>query len=117
MTGHPDHIAVSRWVTMAVGRTQRPIRVLYATTTADFVRRWEAVHRDLDVFGDGLPLSTPSRDIAVEVQLDEAELDRKFVALAAQSSQMQGLIARLGEATFRAWWATETFTLAARVET
>jgi LmbE family N-acetylglucosaminyl deacetylase len=112
MTGHPDHIAVSCWATIAAQRSDRAIRVLYATTTIDFARRWGSVNRDLEVFGDGLPLATAAEEIAVEVALEGAELDRKLVALAAQSSQMGPVLRRLGEDVLRDWWSTETFALA-----
>jgi LmbE family N-acetylglucosaminyl deacetylase len=112
MTGHGDHIAVSRWATEAVREVERPIRVLYATTTQEFGHRWGSVNERLEAFGAGLPLTTPVEDIALEFRLHGAELDRKLVALAAQSSQIIPLIARLGEAVFRDWWATETFTMA-----
>lgn len=112
MTGHPDHIAVSRWATAAAQRADQAIRVLYATTTIDFAHRWGSVNRDLEVFGDGLPLATVADEVAVEVALEGVELDRKLVALAAQSSQMAPLLRRLGEDVLRDWWSTETFTLA-----
>jgi LmbE family N-acetylglucosaminyl deacetylase len=112
MTGHGDHITVSRWATQAVRDVGRPIRVLYATTTADFVHRWGSVNERLEAFGAGLPPITPVEDIALELRLHGDELDRKLVALAAQSSQIVPLIARLGEPAFREWWATETFALA-----
>ena len=112
MTGHRDHIAVSRWATQAVGEAARPIRVLYATTTAAFAHRWEDVNRRLEVFGPGLPLATPEQQVALALHLEGDELDRKLVALAAQSSQIVPILTRLGEEVFRDWWASETFTLA-----
>jgi LmbE family N-acetylglucosaminyl deacetylase len=112
MTGHSDHVAVSRWTTAAVREVDRRIRVLYATTTERFCRRWASVNQRLEAFGDGLPLSTPEDEIALELHLGGDELDRKLVALAAQSSQIGPLIAILGEDLFREWWATETFTTA-----
>lgn len=112
MTGHGDHIAVSRWATQAVADVGRPVRLLYATTTAEFARRWGPVNRDLEAFAAGLPLETPVEEIALELHLDADELDRKLVALAAQSSQIVPLIARLGEDVLRRWWGTESFTMA-----
>lgn len=110
MTGHSDHVAVSRWTTAAVGEADRRIRVLYATTTERFCRRWASVNQRLEAFGDGLPLATPEAEIALELRLEGDELDRKLVALAAQSSQIGPLMSILGEDVFRDWWATETFT-------
>jgi hypothetical protein len=39
-------------------------------------------------------------------------VDRKLVALRAQASQTEGLIAALGEERVRDWWSTETFVCA-----
>ena len=110
MTGHSDHVAVSRWTTAAVGEADRRIRLLYATTTERFCRRWASVNQRLEAFGDGLPLATPEDEIALELRLGGDELDRKLVALAAQASQIGPLVSILGEDVFRDWWATETFT-------
>jgi LmbE family N-acetylglucosaminyl deacetylase len=112
MTGHGDHIAVSRWTTRAVEALARPIQLLHAATTAEFVQRWAPVNRRLDAFGEGLPLATPADEVALELRLDADELDRKLVALAAQSSQLGPLVATLDEDTIRRWWEVETFTLA-----
>lgn len=112
MTGHPDHVTVSRWTTQACRAAARPLRLLYATTTEDFTRRWASVNDDTGAFGTGLPLATAADRVALEVRLDEDELDRKLVAMAAQASQMSPLLATLGEDTLRRWWGVETFTLA-----
>ena len=49
----------------------------------------------------GLPLHTPASELAVDLRLAPAELDRKIVALRAQASQTGGLLAALGEDRFR----------------
>lgn len=113
MTGHTDHVAVSRWVDRAVAGHPDPVRVLHATTTAAFVDQWGELMRGLGAYlRDDLPLATPPDRVALEVVLDPAEQDRKLVALAAQSSQLTGMIATLGEPTFSAVFDTESFTLA-----
>ncbi len=113
MTGHTDHIAVSRWVDRAVASHPDPVRVLHATTTEVFVARWGPMMRDAGAYmRDDLPLATPMDQVAFEAHLDEDEQDRKIVALAAQSSQLTGMLAGLGEATVAAAFATESFTLA-----
>ena len=65
---------------------------------------------------DGLPLRTPASALAVELHLDQAMVDRKLVALRAQASQIEGLIAALGEERVREWWSTETFVSADAVQ-
>ena len=113
MTGHPDHIAASRWVDRAVAAHPDPVRVLHATTTEVFAARWGPMMRDAGAYlRDDLPLATPMERVALEVHLDADEQDRKIVALAAQSSQLTGMLAALGEATVAAAFSTESFTLA-----
>jgi LmbE family N-acetylglucosaminyl deacetylase len=110
LTGHGDHQAVSGWATTARALAAPGARLLYATTTAEFVRRWEPFRSRFDIFlADGLPLRTPAEDLAAEFRLDDATLDRKMVALRAQASQTVDLLAALGEERVREWWSTETF--------
>jgi LmbE family N-acetylglucosaminyl deacetylase len=110
MTGHEDHQIVSAWATAAHAAALSGARLLYATTTEEFVRAWEPAREDFDVFlADGLPLRTPTAELAVSLRLDQALVDRKIVALRAQASQTDGLFAALGEGRVRQWWSTETF--------
>jgi LmbE family N-acetylglucosaminyl deacetylase len=110
LTGHADHQAVSAWATAARALAAPHARLLYATTTAAFVDRWEPSREAFDVFlADGLPLRTPAADLAVDLRLEGAALDRKIVALRAQASQMAGLFDALGEDLVRDCWGTETF--------
>jgi LmbE family N-acetylglucosaminyl deacetylase len=113
MTGHEDHQVVSAWATAAHTAALSDARLLYATTTEEFVRAWEPAREDFDVFlADGLPLRTPAAELAVSLQLDEALVDRKIVALRAQASQTNGLFVALGEDRVRQWWSTVTFVAA-----
>jgi LmbE family N-acetylglucosaminyl deacetylase len=117
LTGHADHQAVSAWATAARAAAAPQTRLLYATTTEEFVERWEPLRDAFDIFlADGLPLRTPASALAVELRLGPALLDRKIVALRAQASQTSALIAALGEERVRDWWSTETFVCADVVE-
>jgi LmbE family N-acetylglucosaminyl deacetylase len=110
LTGHEDHQTVSTWTTAARAAAAPGARLLYVTTTEEFVERWETARDAFDVFlAEGLPLRTPSSALAVRLNLRPEELDRKMVALRAQASQMSGLIAAVGEDRMREWWAVETF--------
>ncbi|MCE3553870.1 PIG-L family deacetylase [Pseudonocardia sp. RS11V-5] len=116
MTGHEDHQTVSAWATEARALAAPRARLLYATTTEEFVQRWEPAREAFDVFlVDGLPLRTPASALAAELRLTPAEVDRKIVALRAQASQTGGLIAAVGEERFRQWWSTEAFVAAESV--
>ncbi len=113
MTGHEDHQTVSAWATDAHAVAAPDARLLYATTTDEFVRDWEPDRDSFNVFlADGLPLRTPATELAVELRLDADTVDRKIVALRAQASQTTGLFAALGEERVRRWWSTETFVAA-----
>jgi LmbE family N-acetylglucosaminyl deacetylase len=117
MTGHEDHQTVSAWATEAHAVAAPETRLLYATTTEEFVRDWEPHRETFNVFlADGLPLRTPAADLAVDLRLDRDIVDRKIVALKAQASQTTGLFAALGEDRVRRWWSTETFIAANAVE-
>ena len=113
ITGHEDHQTVSAWATDAHAIAAPNAQLLYATTTEEFVRDWEPDRDAFNVFlADGLPLRTPSEELAVELRLDADAVDRKIVALRAQASQTTGLFAALGEERVRRWWSNETFVAA-----
>jgi LmbE family N-acetylglucosaminyl deacetylase len=113
MTGHEDHQAVSAWPTAAHAAAAPEKRLLYATTTEDFVEAWEPFRERFNIFlTGGLPLRTRGSELAVSLRLGPAAVDRKIVALRAQASQTTQLFAALGEEQVRRWWSTETFVAA-----
>ena len=110
MTGHEDHQTVSAWATAARAAPRPDARLLYATTTEEFV----------DVGAVTGPRSTCSSPTGCRCAPRVARsrsscgstprpVDRKIVALRAQASQTTGLIEALGEERVREWWSTETF--------
>ena len=110
MTGHEDHQTVSTWATAARAVAAPTARLLYATTTEEFVDQWEPQRASFDMFlAEGLPLRTPYSALAVELRLDPDQVDQKFVALRAQASQTAGLIDAIGERRLRQWFSTESF--------
>jgi LmbE family N-acetylglucosaminyl deacetylase len=113
MTGHEDHQTVSAWASAAHAAAAPGARLLYATTTEEFVRAWEPSRERFDIFlAEGLPLRTPPSDLAVSLRLESAAVDRKIVALRAQATQTSALFAALGEQRVRQWWSSETFVAA-----
>ena len=114
MTGHEDHQTVSVWATAAHAAAAPDARLLYATTTDEFVQAWQPFREQFNIFlAAGLPLRTRASDLAVALQLEPGAVDRKIVALRAQASQTAALFAALGEQRVRQWWSTETFVAAA----
>ena len=112
-TGHPDHRAVSGWVTEAVLATNSHARVLHATAEHDFLSRFHDIHERFNVFFAGKPSVNRITDMAIHAEWGGSVLDRKVLALAAQRSQTGSLIAELGRARFREWVATESFVVPA----
>lgn len=108
MTGHPDHVAVSGWTTAAWSATGSG-RLLYATKTTTFARRFHALHDEHGLFPPGLPATVPPADATLDLQLSPAELSAKRAALGAHRSQTEPLAALLGEESYGAWTASETF--------
>lgn len=113
MTGHEDHQTLSAWSTAARAAAAPQARLLYATTTQEFVQAWQPCREQFNIFlTEGLPLRTRPSDLAVSLRLGPAAVDRKIVALRAQASQTTTLFAALGEERVRRWWSNETFVAA-----
>jgi LmbE family N-acetylglucosaminyl deacetylase len=110
-TGHPDHIAVSRWTHVAVARSTAAPEVLHAVTTAR-ARVDPSLDDDYDVFYLGRPRMCEEDELAVHLALDSTALDRKVEALLRQPSQTSGLVEAVGIDRFRAWVANECFATA-----
>jgi LmbE family N-acetylglucosaminyl deacetylase len=110
MTGHPDHRAVSRWTTDAWGATRPNADLWYATVTPEFHRRWSPLHDQIGLWAEQPdPPCTEPGDLAQSTRLTDELVDLKVAALRAHASQTRALIERLGPATFREWWRTESF--------
>jgi LmbE family N-acetylglucosaminyl deacetylase len=110
MTFHPDHIAVSRWVTEAWERRGRPGRLLYATATADHLARYGERYERLGVYmTDQRPAGVLAEDLALHVRLDGLALDRKLTALSAMASQTRDVSVAIESATYAELVAEESF--------
>ena len=108
MTGHPDHIALSHWVSAAwasavVGSA------LQATTTASFADRFASVHEALGVFPPACRYALPDDELAVAVHLDAELQDVKLASLRLHASQLAPVIDAIGLDCLRRWWSTEMF--------
>ena len=109
-TGHPDHMAVSTWVTAAVRyRSSGGTALWHTAVTADWVRRFAPALSQFDAFWPGYPHATRAADLMRGQPLDEALLNRKIAALRAHRSQTARLFAAFGEPFMRAMAATEWF--------
>jgi LmbE family N-acetylglucosaminyl deacetylase len=114
MTGHPDHRAVSAWTTAAWRASTGAAALLYATLTPSFHAAWGDLNDQVGLWADQPePPATDHDDLALLVRLDGEHLDQKMAALRAHEMQTAPLIAEVGDATFRRWWAAEAFVAAA----
>lgn len=109
ITGHPDHQAVSAWVTAAFERTGSKGRLLYAAMAERRVQRWSELNESLGIFPPGYPLATSAEDVALDLELDANTAARKVRALAAQETQTSALIATMGADLYAAWVSDESF--------
>jgi LmbE family N-acetylglucosaminyl deacetylase len=114
MTGHPDHRAVSAWVTAAWRIAESDAALWYATLTPDFHAEWGELN---DHFGLWAAIDQPPcievADLAYTVELVGRARDQKLAALAAQRTQTAGLLDAVGPETYRRWWSREFFVEAA----
>jgi LmbE family N-acetylglucosaminyl deacetylase len=113
MTWHADHIAVGLWTSAAVARAAaKSARLLYATKTPEWGEAFlAAVQADQVMMADQQPPTTPASDLAFHVDLHGDALDRKYKALLCQRSQVESLLAAMGEDVYRDFLAEESFRL------
>ena len=113
ITGHEGHKSVCRWATDAFeAAAPDGARLLYATTTPDWVERWSDQLEPFRMFLPGYPVTTPRAELAIDFSLPRDLLDRKFAAIQAHESQVEGLVQVFGD-RMREWMAGETFRVAA----
>lgn len=107
LTGHPDHQAVSMWVSAAVLLDDGPRpRVLHATESVEHAAGFPAID---GIYEPGYPRRRHKDDLAVHLELPDDVVDRKIAALRAHRSQTTGLEQLMGAETYRRWAAVESF--------
>ena len=110
MTFHPDHIAVHHWVTTAWHAAGCRGRLLYATTSQEFLdRHGDALERWNMYMTEARPVGVAAADAAVHLRLAGCDLDRKLTALRAMATQTGGLIDAIGPELYAAHVAEECF--------
>jgi LmbE family N-acetylglucosaminyl deacetylase len=116
-TFHPDHIAISRWVTAGWEQRGRRGRLLYATSTVEHLDRFGELYEEWGAYmTDERPSGARPDELAIHVRLDGWQLDRKLTALRAMASQTRDLMA-LDPATYAMQAAEEAFIDATAVMT
>ena len=108
ITGHPDHVAISRAAT-AAWRSTGIGELLYATSTTTWLADFREMHERLGVFMGAEPQGTDPDDLALHVELSSSELARKRQVLARHASQTVGIADAMGEDVYLAWSRDEFF--------
>jgi LmbE family N-acetylglucosaminyl deacetylase len=110
MTGHDDHIAASRWTTEAFRAAAPPGALLaYATNTPEWLERWRAPLDELGVYMGAEPPCTPVEELVIH-ETFAGDLGRtKIDALLRMTSQIEPLVAGLGEEMLLEGLAEEAF--------
>jgi LmbE family N-acetylglucosaminyl deacetylase len=112
-TDHPDHKAVSSWVTRAVSQLSqlgRPTpRVHHAAQTVGWAEVFRPRLAEHHVFPPDFPPLWPEHALSIEVALPTEIVTRKVEALRAQASQIDRLIDAVGEDFFQQAFSAERF--------
>jgi LmbE family N-acetylglucosaminyl deacetylase len=110
ITGHPDHRAVSAWVTAAFDRAAAPgARLLHSAVPDRRVPRWQDLDDSLGVYLPGYPVTVPDGRLAVDLVLPPDVVARKVQALLAQTTQTAGLVEVMGLEEYTEWVGDESF--------
>jgi len=111
ITDHDDHKAVGHWTTEAHVRVgaEWSQQLWYPTYPTDWEPVWGAELRSIGVYPPGFPHLVDREELAATVTLDTDLLDRKYAALLAQASQVEGLHNALTPERYRAFLDEECF--------
>jgi LmbE family N-acetylglucosaminyl deacetylase len=108
-TGHTDHQAVSHWTDLALERSTygAGVRLWHAVTQKELVD--QELEDRFGIYDLGEPRFCTDDELALQLLLEGAALERKVEALLSQTSQTGDLVGAIGRDRFAAWIATESF--------
>ncbi|MDQ1641491.1 MAG: N-acetyl-D-myo-inositol-2-amino-2-deoxy-alpha-D-glucopyranoside deacetylase [Actinomycetota bacterium] len=110
MTGHPDHISAGRWATAAfAAAAPEGARLAYATNTPEWLASFRAGLDAVGAFMGAEPPCTPESDLIIHRIFEGELLEAKLRAIRCQTSQVEPLVAVLGEDFLRDGMAEESF--------
>ena len=114
ITGHPDHLAVSRWTSDAFKQAApKGARLFYAAMSRESHEKFFSLFDRFNVFPQGPPPLREMKDLAINLRLNAELLDRKVAALTAHESQVSQMALAFGPEMMRESNAVEDFVLAA----
>jgi len=112
MTGHPDHKTVCAWTTEVVRRWEGRASLHFATVEDEWFDDYFEVLVGAGAYEDGAqPHRTAGSDLSIDYRLPLGIHERKLAALRAQASQVEPLIAAVGEDLYRRMTEAEFFRL------
>jgi LmbE family N-acetylglucosaminyl deacetylase len=109
MTGHSDHISVGRWTTAACRSAAPGALLAYATNSPQWLERFRPALDAVGAFMGAEPPCTPVEDMVIHEDFDGEVLAAKVAAIRAQVSQVEPLVAVMGEEYFREGMREESF--------
>ena len=110
MTGHDDHRAVCRWATAAFDAVAPDGSALaYATNSPEWLAEFREPLDKFNVFMGAEPPCTPRDEQLFSLLLEGEHLETKLAAISSMTSQVEPLIAGLGEDFFRRGLVEESF--------
>ena len=112
LTGHPDHMAVSKWTADAFERYAKPgARLFHAVESTEWGGEFGAELEKNNVYAPGCPPRRPRDEIDLLVSLPDHLTELKLRALGAQVSQVEQLHALLGRDFLERSMREESFVL------
>jgi LmbE family N-acetylglucosaminyl deacetylase len=97
MTGHPDHVAVSRWTSAAFARVgRRDALLLFATLTQRYVDEFAEMVADPAIFLGNEPPVVPDDEVVLEFEVNDGLLDVKRKAILSHASQVEPFLDTIG---------------------
>jgi LmbE family N-acetylglucosaminyl deacetylase len=111
ITGHTDHITVSKWVDLAVEAYGKLVKVYQASETK---QKYEKYFRDADkrlniYFNTDKPKLCDEATCDIRFTLDKDLCDKKYQAFASMPSQTTGLLSYFTPEEFAEAFCSETF--------
>ena len=109
-TGHPDHCAVSGWVTAAWHKAKPSAKLYYSTVTPDWLGQFGPAMRPQAYYIKTLPPTAPS-ELAINFHLSPDIWSVKLKAIQAHQSQVDSITRTLGDDFLQIENQTECFRL------
>lgn len=115
LTGHADHMAVSKWTADAFERFAKPgAGLYYAMHSIEWHTKWGPIFDEHNVFAPGTPPTAPRARLEISFLIDGELADTKLRAISAQVSQVEQLHGVLGRDVVEHALKEESFRLASR---